>query len=261
MRIGAGSPVEHYRMVKQQILFWKRDLANVIAHGRGAPRHSQLIYVDPSACRLLIGHDDSLRLGLLRSGVVRTDRFWEEAAFPIGDCVKSQSILSHWVDGVPWEETRVYQRTLEVVGKRPGYEGCFTPQDVEQRYRALDALFEEAERTGRFQTRREFDPANPREMGAIMMHIGDNGEPIFGGEGFHRFCAGLALGIPIPAVVGAVYEGSLDAYRQMTVPPRLPEASVRPKGGRGRQRGLGTLRPAVRGTPGTGPDLQEVAAG
>ena len=213
-------------MVKQQLLFWKRDLSNLIAYGRGAPRHSQLIHVDPSECLRLIDHDRGQRLGLLRSGVVRSDRFWEEVAVPVREFWKSKSILSHWVDGVPWEDTRVYQRTLEAVVKRPGYERCFTPEDVARRYQALDDLYAEARQAGRIRTRQEVDPANPREMGAVLVHIGEHGEPIFGGEGFHRFCAALALEIPIPAVVGAVYERSLDAYRRMASP-----GPARPAGG------------------------------
>lgn len=63
----------------------------------------------------------------------------------------------------------------------------------------------------------ELFPGQNRELGGIEIHIGPEGEPIFGDSGNHRLAMALVLGLPrIPAMLGFVHEdgfGRLADYR------------------------------------------------
>ena len=208
---------------KQALLFLKRDLANAVRYGLDSPRHSQTIYVDPSACKHLIDHDDGLEHDLFRSGVVTDAKFWKGKRSKIRRSSKISSILSHWTEGVPWEETSAYRWTLKTVAERPGHEGCFTADDVARRYEVIDEIFHEVKTLGRFRTPAEIGDGSGRAMGAPVFHLGKRGRPIFGGSGYHRFAVALALGVPLPSVVGTVHRSALPVYPSLTVPP--PPAS------------------------------------
>ena len=146
------------------------------------------------------------------------DRFWEGVAQKVQESRKLTSIQSHWNQGVPWEDTDVFKWTLSTVQRRPGHEGCYTREDVSERYRRLDEIYEEVRRNGRFRTRQEVDRSGRRETGAPVFHLGEDGEPIFAGEGYHRFAIALSLGVRLPAKVGTVHVSALQHYSRLTKP-------------------------------------------
>jgi hypothetical protein len=129
------------------------------------------------------------------------------------------SCFAHWVDGVPWEETRDYAVTLKAVlgGKR--WAESDTEQELLERYQALDRTFEQTRELGRLKTRQELDPRSFREEGGVLICIGKGGEPLLY-SGFHRFSIALILEFPvIPAQLGYVDPTALHTLVQFRVPP------------------------------------------
>lgn len=195
---------------------WLRDIGNILAHGPGAPRHSELIYVDTRACRRMMRISRWEHLGLDSARIV-SDWPWE-----IVEPLESEKIkccVRHWAAGQSWEETGIFQfmdrRRLE----RPSLDGCRTHEDTVARYARLDRIFAEVQAAGRLQTRQELTPGGERERGAAVVHVGPNGEPFFGGVGYHRFAIAHILDLPLPAVVGAVHRSALAVYPGFRLPP------------------------------------------
>lgn len=91
---------------------------------------------------------------------------------------------------------------------------CRTPQDVEERFETLDAIWREIRERGSVPSRQELIPGNFREVGGILMHLGPGGEPVFSGAGCHRFAMAMMLDTPFPAQLGIIHVSALD---------RLPE--------------------------------------
>jgi len=209
--------------VKQELLFTKRDLANIARFGCRAPKHSQLIFIDAGSCERLITWDAGYRNGLLRSAVIRKSDFWRGLTTDIEDHPKMRSILDHWERGIPWQETWGFRWTVEQALSRPGFEGCRSYGDVVALYEKRERLFAKALREVRLRTPAEVDPEKRRAQGAPLMHLGPHGEPIFGGAGYHRFCIARVLGIPLPCMVGAVHVSALPYYHQLTLPPDHPD--------------------------------------
>ncbi len=208
------------RKTKRQLVYWKRDLSNIIRYGTEAPRHLELIYVNPADVTRCIPWSEGNRVGLHLSGQVVHAVEWDEVAESVAESTNVNRLIAHWVDKVPWEDLGNYRYVMREVKKRP-VEGCFTPEDVVERYRRLDHMFAEAKRTGRLKTRGEVDPAALREEGGVLMHIGPCGEPIFGGVGVHRFTVARILNIPLPCMVGAVDRSALDQYPKFRAMPSM----------------------------------------
>ena len=207
------------RKTKRQLIYWRRDLANIIRYGIDAPRHLELIYVNPADVRRSIPWGAGNEAGLLHSGQVVEGVAWDTITEMVSESSNVNRLIAHWAEGTPWEELGNYKYVMREVEKRP-VEGCRTREEVVARYRRLDEMFKEAKRTGRLKTRGEIDPAAIREEGGVLMHIGPGGEPIFGGAGVHRFTVALLLKIPLPCVAGSVDRSALDHYpglREMPV--------------------------------------------
>ena len=96
--------------------------------------------------------------------------------------------------------------------------GNWPREKIIERFKLLDKAYDEAKKTGRLKTRKELDPSNFREKDGILVHIGKNGKPVFGGNGFHRLAIAKVLDLDlIPACIGIVDKESikyLDQYRR-----------------------------------------------
>jgi hypothetical protein len=213
-----------HRRFKQRLRFVSRDLRNRIQYGTDAPRHSELIFVDPRRCTRTMDWHYCAERNMFQDAKVVSDRFWEGGTLLLSDFWKMEGLIEHWTNGLPWEDTQTYQGLLKQIIKRPGKEGCWSEQDVANRFKRLDAIFEETRHLGRFKTRRELDPNNLRELDSVRFFIAEGGEPIFAGSGLHRLSMAMVLQIPLPAVAVLIYEDALDDYNRMRVPPDMSVA-------------------------------------
>ena len=98
-----------------------------------------------------------------------------------------------------------------------------TRAEVLQRYEQLDVLYESVLKDGKLRTRKELVQGNFREEGRVLIHIGPDGRPYFGGKGNHRLAIAIAAGLEqFPAQLGVVHISALDSlwrYRSSVEDP------------------------------------------
>lgn len=144
--------------------------------------------------------------------------------------VKLRCCMAHWSAGESWDQTGIYDLMMEKITRtgRP-QSGCRTIEDVRARYARLDRIFAEVRRDKALRSPREL----PRQRGSfrdgIEIHIGAQGEPLFGNRGHHRLAMAKILGLEkIPANLGFVHEAGiahLAHYRPRS--PQTPSAVIR----------------------------------
>jgi hypothetical protein len=100
-----------------------------------------------------------------------------------------------------WKECGAYKYMHEMIKKGIALDGCYNEYDVEKRYERLSDLILHLKNGGAFYNSTYF-----REIGGVFVHIGRNGEIIFGGGGCHRLAIAQKLGLKnIPAQIGVVH--------------------------------------------------------
>lgn len=197
-----------------------RDFWNRLRYGAEAPLSDERIFVDP--CAVTDSYDGPAAGRLLRrhhSGMVHGGE-WDSYRQPFAKNIKCRSAWMHYVDGLPWADTPLFERMLRHVaeGRRP--DGCNSYEDVVQRYETLDRIFEETDRRRRLLTQAELPGFLRREHGGILVHIDRNGAPLRAGGGMHRLAIAQILKLQdIPAQLGvvhpeALYKGVFATLRQ-----------------------------------------------
>lgn len=113
--------------------------------------------------------------------------------------IKYISCYRHFVDRVPWRETPYFRKYTDDIGtgrKR----NIRSVSQLEKRYAALDAVYEEVRRTRRFSVKPEH---------LLMLHIDETGRLSFGPGGNHRMYIARILGIDwIPMKIGFVHRSA-----------------------------------------------------
>jgi hypothetical protein len=199
----------------RQRLLRSRDIPNRLRYGRGAPRYAERIWIDPKSVRYALHgpgrpRECSGRVASTEGHLKRVDLL---------STPRISSCFDHWVDGVPWEDTRDYAVTLKAVLEGKRWAQSSTEQELLERYRALDRTFEETRELGRLKTRQELDPRTFREEGGVLICIAKGGEPLLY-SGFHRFSIALILELPlIPAQLGYVDPTALHSLERFRFSP------------------------------------------
>ncbi|MBL7835052.1 MAG: hypothetical protein JNK18_13925 [Cyclobacteriaceae bacterium] len=206
-----------YNEIKKRIHFLKRDLLNKVRYGNSAPRFGQIIYVDPRKCNsYLVSEWNRKHSGDVQSGD------WDISVRPLEEHPKYQYCVQHWVHGVSWRDAGAYDFLKGLIEARgEAVDGCFTEQDILDRYDELDRVFEYVSRTRQLSPRKEINPDNFRETGGIYFHINRSGIPIFGGGGVHRFSMSKILNFTcVPAQLGVVHADAVKDWQKLK---NLPE--------------------------------------
>ena len=189
-------------------------VSNRWKYGWHAPVYSERLWV----CTSEVKRASSLKFRRLHSGQVKAfaGPSKDKSVF---DVPKIAMCLSHWQDGVPWDETGIIDYMLEKIA-RSKYgivDGVRNYDEVVGRYDELDRVFDTVVREGRLRTRKELSRKAVREEGGIIIHIDASGEPIFGHGGHHRLAIAISAGLErFPALVGMVHPealGHLPRYR------------------------------------------------
>lgn len=185
-----------------------RDVRGLVEHGLGAPRYAERIWFDPSACAFA-----TLQFARRHSGETRAGD-WDTEIEPVDNLAKIEFCRLHWEDGVPWEETGAFDHWAALSADGRVVDNCSSLDDLAERYRRLDRMFEQLRTDRRLRTRRELPGRSFRELGGIYIHVDRSGKPLFGGGGFHRFAAAQILGFTrAPAQVGVVHSAALPGWR------------------------------------------------
>lgn len=196
-------------------------------YGPGYPRAMEPLEVSTAAVRLAIPNplevlsfQDGTRIRrsyrqalAARGQVVRHKDFASFVQVPVEDLVKYRCCVAHWRDGIPWNETGIFDHMLNKIAEAgQPQSGCQTVDDLRKRYARLDRIFVRVKREGRLLHAHELD--TPSAVGVtwngIEVHLGAYGEPIFGDSGTHRLAMAHVLGLRrIPALLGFVHEAAL----------------------------------------------------
>lgn len=208
--------------------FWI-DSFNRLRFGARAPRYAERVWIHPSDChRYIEAADLAKRLGSrVRQMSGKVISHWpSELEQPFENHPKLTYCWAHWRDGKDWQASGAIDFMLSRIAVSPTgvTDKCRTPQDVQARFDTLDRIREDILRRGHFPSRQELEPANFREVGGILMHLGPGGEPVFSGAGCHRFAIAMLMDKPFPAQLGCVHASALEylpALRKgCSVPPR-----------------------------------------
>lgn len=198
----------------------QRDLYNKLKYGLSAPLYKERIWVNPLEVNQLVLREEIRRVtgGLSRdqaSGIVID---WQDIreTVSIMEDFRMRYCIQHWKHGISWEELGVYDYMLQT--KKYGHQ---SRNEIKARFKMLDRAFEEVKSSGRLKTRKEINPGNFREKDGILIHIGRDGHPYFGGNGFHRLAMARVLNLKqIPACIGVVGQAALPylhTYRKRDV--------------------------------------------
>ncbi|MGX9357365.1 hypothetical protein ACS3SW_19970 [Roseobacteraceae bacterium S113] len=200
-----------------------RDLGNRLRYGRAAPLSDELLYVDPMAIKAHYLPDAAKGAPRFRrpmSGLVKTGD-WDLSVGPTGAGPKFRAVVAHFRDGVPWDETGLYDEMLARIAAKGEEDGCRSLDDIKARYAALDRVADAVRAAGGLLPRAQMPGQYfRREHGGVLVHIGRDGAAIRTGGGQHRFALAQALGLPeMPVQVGfvhaqAVANDALAAYRR-----------------------------------------------
>lgn len=127
---------------------------------------------------------------------------------------KHSICVKRFIDGVSWEHADAYKLMRDLVKKKPGTDGCYSEADIVQRYSELDQLFKVVLTEKRLKQKKQISYNNFRESGGIYVHIGRNGEILFGSGGCHRLAISQIIGLRlIPAQLGVVHKDYVKRWK------------------------------------------------
>jgi hypothetical protein len=174
------------------------DLVNIKKYGQEAPRYAELMFFNPFP-------DMSVSRGGAGYGRIVCE-MPPTCIETVASITPVREVLLRYRDGLTWRETGLYARMERQLRHRGYVDGCRSMKDVFKRYRALDQLYDETQRTGRLKTQKELNLLSVRELGGITLHVNSEGELIFSRVGQHRFAIALALNLKnVPFAVGSVH--------------------------------------------------------
>lgn len=203
-----------------------RLLATNIKNGilyNNPPKTYDLISVDPANITWTISWNslenqkkidrpDFFDKGAARlAGTVRGGD-WDKNLKSFENCVVYESFVSHFIEGVSWEETYLFQQSIEQISQGEFFWGCKSVGEFERRCERLDDLFDNIKHHG-YKSQGELhprsDPFNSTRQNAvsnleneIIIHIGRDGNLIFY-DGRNRLSIAKILNLEsIPVVVG-----------------------------------------------------------
>ena len=188
-----------------------RDLANHLSGGGDYPRTQERIWIDPSQLTRIYTRNPAETPDYKRrhSGMVLAGD-WDTNTEPLDESWKIAACLAHFCDGIPWEDTGVYERMQDMIDEHGPFDSCASEADIIARYERIDALYSDIRDNGfRDETVQRF--GTPRLPEGVFVHLDRHGQPIFGAIGNHRIGIARALGLTrIPAQLGVVHPGAID---------------------------------------------------
>lgn len=209
---------KNIKSLLQRLEIYRRDLINKLKYGWHAPKNLELIWINPQKVNSFIPREEIKRVtgkdtNNLSGEVIDWDKI--ENYSSLMDQYRIQYCYEHWGNDKSWEELGVF----EFMAKTKKY-GNWSEERIKARFHMLDSAFSEVREMGRLKQRKEIDSSNFREKNGILIHIGKNGKPYFGGGGFHRLAMAKVLKLNvIPACLGVIDKDALPMLSQMRKPP------------------------------------------
>lgn len=180
-----------------------RGAYNRLRYGPLSPRPNQQLRVSPGALvdRYSPKSNGGQVIGSRRTGQV-LDGDQHRTAFK--GTPKYKACAARFRDGLSWDESGVITYSLNRIAKTGPFDGCATRNDILARYAALDRLWESVQDTG------QMPPAPTHAKDSILVHIDQDGELLFGNQGFHRLAIAQIAGLEtITVSLGVVHTDAL----------------------------------------------------
>ncbi|RQG89220.1 hypothetical protein EA462_12710 [Natrarchaeobius halalkaliphilus] len=166
------------------------------------PHPYRTIDVDPSEIEYYGGqftnnpfrYGGTFSVAYYAGATVRGGR-WDNAKKSVTDLPKYTAVVDRYEKGIPWDETGIYDRILELAERGGSYDGCTTRADVSRRYKEIDELYTSIEGDGY---------SEDDSLDQVCVNIGRDGEIIFNGNGNHRLFIAKVLSlneIPVRVLV------------------------------------------------------------
>jgi len=141
------------------------------------------------------------------------DGDWDQTEYTVNDHYKYRSVVDHFENGTPWEETDVYRESIKRIERGESYwNGSLTRDDIEARTTHIEQLHERIKENGfKSQAQLQGKPLGEivcsrtfdRSMEEIAVAIGRDGELLFV-DGNHRLAIAHLLdleAIPVHVIV------------------------------------------------------------
>ncbi|MCL7945956.1 hypothetical protein [Marinobacter sp. ATCH36] len=181
------------------------DGKNRKQYGETAPKFAELLWVPTSFINY------SVKAGSSKDSARIVQDWPDQQVVPVRKLPSIKACLAHWQGGLSWEETGIYKQMLDTIEEKGKVDRLKNLDDIKERYKSVDRLYDQVASTGRLRARSELIPGNFREEGGILIHIGPGGTPFFGKKGHHRLAIALALELEyIPAQLGVVHASAID---------------------------------------------------
>jgi hypothetical protein len=223
----------------------RRDIRNRLRYGVDAPKAYQLMYCRPRDIRYHSAYVSSslpddcatvvramardlreLRHHLLS---VVADGDWDLPRVPLANVPPFRITMEKLASGLSWEEGGEYDRMRAIIAVQGWCDGCETTEDLDHRYRLMDAMISHIEVHRQLKTQRELPEYRFREMGGINVCIDRHGEIIKLEEGTHRLAVACHFDLPaVPVCVRLVHVDCVRSgrFRELMAESRRLEASL-----------------------------------
>ena len=182
------------RNLQKALLSVPRNLNNIVRYGLSAPMYGEIIFIDP---KKVLHYNSKVGFDRKDSGLI-IDGDWDKQIEPLTKIRKIRIVYEYCEGQKTWDECGAYKNMAELMKTYPGADGCFTEADVVKRYERLSELITHLKSGGEFLK-------GERENG-VCIHIGRQGQFIFGCRGAHRLAIAQKLNLPIiPCQIGVVH--------------------------------------------------------
>ena len=216
-------PNNWIRSIKAQVPHkFLRDIGNRLSYGADAPQSDETLYICPrDVTRRYVSQPQNGAPAFQRrhSGLIKSGD-WDLSTQPLESHPKYAACRAHWIDGLSWEETGIFDRHMGQIARKGMADGCRTLDEVRARYARLDQLFNKVRDQGYLDRRCDLDGYFRREYGGIVVHFDRNCRPLRSLDGEHRFMIAHILDLcQVPVQVGVVHSdavtsGAYPALRQ-----------------------------------------------
>lgn len=159
----------------------------------------RIIWIDPQDVRVVNNLELIPKSHRKYSHIIGGD--WDLNTAALDDLYIYETLEMRFTRNKPWEETPYYQKAVERIESGSSYwHNCSSLNELEDRCRKIDDLYEQILRT--YQTQKELGrpEAYPNE---VAVNIGRNGQFIYE-NGKHRLCLSGIIGvnqIPVRVVI------------------------------------------------------------
>ncbi len=147
---------------------------------------------------LYLGSRDGFTIDTWADAGSVIDGEWDQREYlvPFDETPKYQGVRAHFEQGVPWEETELFEILLTRLEAQPMVDGCTNEAALREQYEQVDRLYERISQNG-YRRRTELEEVNGLRdtLNEIGVAIDRDGNILFLGSGWHRLSIAKILDI------------------------------------------------------------------